>query len=278
MQAMNKQYSVLLSLYYKEKPEYLRESLDSIFCQSYLSDDVVLVEDGNVGDVLEQVVKEYEAMYPQLHGVRFEKNRGLGYALNDGLKECRHDIVARMDTDDISKPERMEKQVRYLMNHPDVDVVGTWIDEFMGDTAHVISSRKLPKCHPDIYSYGKKRNPMNHPSVMFRKNAVIAVGGYKHFLLFEDYYLWVRMLLNGARFANLPESLLFFRTSPDMFRRRGGFAYAQVEMRFFMELKKLGYITMKETFMNVVRRLPIRILPNALRNLIYKNIIRKHNK
>lgn len=272
------QYSVLLSLYYKEKPEYLRESLDSIFCQSYLSDDVVLVEDGKVGEVLEQVVKEYEAMYPQLHVVRFEKNRGLGVALNDGLKECKHDIVARMDTDDISKPKRMEKQVRYLLEHPDVDVVGSWIDEFIGDTAHVISSRKLPECPPDIYCYGKKRNPMNHPSVMFRKEAVLAVGGYKHFLLFEDYYLWVRMLLNGARFANLPESLLFFRTSSEMFRRRGGFAYALVEMRFFMELKKLGYITMKETLMNVVRRLPIRILPNALRNMIYKNIIRKHNK
>lgn len=271
---MHLQYSVLLSLYDKEKPEYLRESLDSVFSQSYLSDDVVLVEDGKVGDALESVVKEYENRYPQLHVIRFNTNRGLGYALNDGLKECRHDIVARMDTDDISKPERMERQVRFLEEHREIDVVGAWIDEFHDDTNRVLSSRKLPMTSEEIYSFGKKRNPINHPVVMFRKKAVMAVGGYLHFLLFEDYYLWVRMLLKGYHFFNLQESLLYFRTSPQMINRRGGLKYAFLELNFFVSLYKMGYTTFGETFANIARRFPIRIIPNRLRKLIYQKIIR----
>lgn len=271
---MHLQYSVLLSLYYKEKPEYLRESLDSVFSQSYVSDDVVLVEDGKVGDALESVVKEYEERYPQLHVIRFDKNRGLGYALNDGLKECRHDIVARMDTDDICKLERMEKQVRFLEEHREIAVVGAWIDEFLEDTNHILSSRKLPMTPNEIYDFGKKRNPINHPVVMFRKEAVVAVGGYQHFLLFEDYYLWVRMLLKGYKFSNLQESLLYFRTSPQMMNRRGGLKYAFLELNFFVTLYKMGYTTFGEMFLNIARRFPVRIIPNSLRNFIYQKLIR----
>lgn len=269
------QYSVLLSLYYKEKPEYLRESLDSVFNQSFLSDDVVLVEDGKVGDALECVVREYEERYPQLHVVRFEQNRGLGFALNDGLQACKHDIVARMDTDDIAKPQRMEKQVKYLVEHPEIDVVGAWIEEFVLNKEHVKSVRRLPEKHDEIYRFGKKRNPMNHPVVMFRKNAVEAVGGYKHMSLFEDYFLWVRMLLNGSKFANIQESLLFFRTSPQMYKRRGGWGYAWVEAKFMLMIYRQGYLGCMEAIMNIMRRFPIRVMPNRVRNFIYQRFIRK---
>lgn len=139
---MDTQYSVLLSLYYKEKPEYLRVSLDSIFNQTFVSDDVVLVEDGSLGDALESVVKEYEECYPQLHVVRLEKNRGLGFALNDGLTYCKHELVARMDTDDIAKPHRMEKQFAFMQAHPEIGMVGSWIDEFITDIYHVESVRR----------------------------------------------------------------------------------------------------------------------------------------
>lgn len=272
---MDVQYSVLMSLYFNEKPRYLREALESVFSQSYVSDDVVLVEDGEVGENLECVVREFEERFPQLHVVRFEKNRGLGYALNDGLKTCRHNIVARMDTDDVSKHERMAKQVSFLREHPEVDVVGAWLDEFCHDTRHVISSRKLPENAKEIYQFGKKKNPINHPTVMFRKEAVMAVGGYRHFFLFEDYYLWVRMLLNGSQFYNIQESLLYFRTSQQMMKRRGGIRYALVEVRFFRKLHQMGYTNTMETIINIARRFPVRIMPNGLRNLVYQKIIRK---
>lgn len=271
---MNLQYSVLLSLYYKEKPEYLRESLDSVFNQTLVSDDVVLVEDGKLGDALEQVVKEYEALYPQLHVIRFDVNRGLGAALNDGLKACKYDIVARMDTDDICKPYRMEKQVSYLFAHPDLDVVGSWLEEFFGDVANVISLRKLPKYSHQIYSFGKKRNPINHPTVMFRRKAILKVGGYLHFPLFEDYYLWIRMLVNGSRFYNIQESLLYFRTSPAMYNRRGGWKYAINEINFLIKMHQIGYTTVTQTMINIFRRTPVRLVPNVVRNFIYK-LIRK---
>ena len=136
-----------------------------------------------------------------------------------------------MDTDDIAKPDRFEKQLAIFLEHPEIDVVGAWIDEFEGEVSNVLSMRKVPEQHENILRFAKGRCPVNHPVVMFRKSAVLKAGGYKHFPLFEDYYLWVRMLMNGARFYNIQESLLFFRFSPDMFRRRGGWRYAVTEVR-----------------------------------------------
>jgi len=272
---MDKQYSVLLSLYYKEKPEYLRESLDSVFGQTVVSDDVVLVEDGKVGDALECVVREYEGRYPQLHVVRFEENRGLGHALNDGLRHCKHGLVARMDTDDIAKPHRMERQLEFMQGHPEISVVGAWIEEFIDDVGNVVSLRKLPENSDEIFVFGKKRNPLNHPTVMFRKQDVLKAGGYQPFPLFEDYYLWVRMLNGGFRFHNIQESLLFFRTSPAMYNRRGGWKYAMDEAGFVLTMHRMGYASLLTTVMNLLRRMPVRIMPNKIRNLVYHLIIRK---
>lgn len=160
-------YSVLISLYSKESPLHLREALDSIFSQTCRSNDVVLVEDGTLGEELELVVREYENKYPELHVVRFEKNRGLGFALNDGILECKNEIVARMDTDDIAKPERMEKQVQVMEAHPEYGMISSWIDEFITTKEHVTSVRKLPEQPEEVREYAKKRCPVNHPTVMF---------------------------------------------------------------------------------------------------------------
>ena len=127
-----------------------------------------------------------------------------------------------MDTDDIAMPERFEKQLAVFKKYPDIDVVGAWINEFEDNVSNIKSVRKLPELPDDIRQFAKRRNPINHPVVMFRKSAVLAAGGYRHFPLFEDYYLWIRMLMNGAKFYNIQESLLYFRFSPEMFKRRGG--------------------------------------------------------
>lgn len=268
-------FSVLMSLYVKEHPTYFKQSLDSIFSQTLLPTEIVLVKDGPLTKELDEVVEEFCSRNSIIKVVSLSKNQGLGKALNKGLKHCSYDLVARMDTDDIAKPYRFEKQLKIFRENTDVDVVGSWIDEFEGDSSNVISIRKLPEKHDEIYQYAQKRNPINHPVVMFKKNAVEAASGYKHFPLFEDYYLWVRMLLNGAKFYNIQESLLYFRSSSDMFKRRGGIKYACTEAKFQWHIHKLRFISLPRTCMNIAIRFGARIVPNEVRGWIYKNLLRK---
>ena len=268
-------FSVLLSLYHKESPAFLSLSLDSVFHQTLLPGEVVLVKDGPLTAELDAVVSDYAARYPILKVIPLPQNQGLGKALNEGLKHCSYDLVARMDTDDIAKPDRFEKQVKVFEEHPELDLVGAWIDEFEGTTQYVLSVRKVPETSEEIREYCRKRCPVNHPVVMFRKSAVQAAGGYQHFPLFEDYYLWVRMLMDGARFYNIQESLLYFRTSPDMFKRRGGWKYAMDELRFQGVMRKMGMIGWGRFLMNVAVRFPGRVIPNGLRGFLYKKLMRK---
>lgn len=267
-------YSVLMSLYYKEKPEFLRQALDSIFTQTVLSNDVVLVEDGWVGDELEAVVLEYECRYPQLHVVRYKKNRGLGYALNDGIKECKNEIVARMDTDDVAKPNRMEIELDVMQSHPEYGMVSSWIDEFISDTSVVTSVRKLPEMPDDVYRYAKKRCPVNHPTVMYRKKEVTDVGGYQTMYFPEDYFLWIKMLMNGCRVYNIQKSLLWFRYNPDTFARRGGWKYACDEVATQLNIYRMGFISLQTFLSNVLIRFTVRIVPNCVRGAFYRKMLR----
>lgn len=268
-------FSVLLSVYHKESPVYLCQSLDSIFNQTLLPSEVILVKDGTLTKHLDFIIEEYSKKFHQLKIVSLSVNQGLGKALNEGLKFCSYDLVARMDTDDIAKPDRLEKQIRVFQEHPELDVVGAWIDEFEETTSNIISTRKLPEVHDDICQFAKKRNPENHPVIMFRKQAVLAAGGYQHFPLFEDYYLWIRMLQNGAKFYNIQESLLYFRFSSAMFKRRGGLKYVTTELRFQNLLRNLEFITFSEYLYNVFIRVITRMMPNSLRAILYKKALRK---
>ena len=267
-------FSVLLSVYNKECPDYLSGSFESLLEQSVRPNEVVLVKDGPLTPELEAVIDDYVQKMPYLKVVPLKSNQGLGKALNEGLKHCTNDIVARMDTDDICMPNRFEKQLKVFELCPETDVVGAWISEFEGDPCNVISVRKLPETHDEIFAYGKVRCPINHPVVMFKKNAVLAAGGYMHLLLFEDYYLWVRMLLNGARFYNIQEPLLYFRASEEMFMRRGGYKYAKTEASFLWKMYKIGYVGFVPTVKNIAIRFTVRIMPNKLRSVVYKKILR----
>lgn len=268
-------YSVLLSLYYKEKPQNLREALLSVFQQTKPSNDVVLVEDGVVGSELESVVNEFEAAYPELHVVRFKENRGLGHALNDGIKACKNELVARMDTDDICKPYRMEQQLAVMESHPEYGMVSSWIDEFIKDKEHVISVRKLPEFPDEVLAYAKKRCPVNHPAVMYRRSEVLAVGGYQTKYFPEDYFLWIKMLMNGCKIYNIQESLLWFRYDPSTFDRRGGWKYACDEAATQWNAYRMGFLSLHRFIINVAIRLTTRIMPNSWRKLLYEKLLRK---
>ena len=231
-------YSVLMSLYKKEHPEYLRLALDSMINQTVKPDEIVLVEDGPLTDELIGVVEEYR---PHLHIVVNKKNLGLGLALNEGLKACRNELIARMDTDDISKPERCEKQLKRFELNPELAIVGSHIVEFVGEPSNVISQRKVPLTSEDIYEYAKKRSAFNHPAVMYRKSAVLAEGGYADLKRNQDVDLFGRMLFHGYKAENIDESLLWFRSSDELAVRRKSWENTQSYIATIRKFWKMGY-------------------------------------
>ena len=266
-------FSVLLSLYNKEIASYLVQSLNSIFSQTLLPDEVVLVKDGPLTSELENIVAEYVKRYQTIKVVPLVKNLGLGKALNEGLKYCSYDLIARMDTDDIAYSTRFEKQVKFMTEHPEIDACSSWIDEFIDTTDNIVSTKKLPESNEVIIKYAKHRSPLNHPAVMFRKKAVMAVNGYSGFP--EDYCLWVKMIMNGSKMYNFQESLLYFRYSPDMIKRRGGWKYAKDDYKTQKQFYKMGFIGLGTLIYNITIRVTVRMIPNGLRDFVYKKFLRK---
>ena len=272
-----KKYSVLMSLYKDEKPEYFRLAIDSMLNQTLQPDEIVIVKDGTLPSELEVILEEYVMCYPKImHVVGYEQNQGLGVALNFGIRHCKNDLIARMDTDDISTLDRCQKQIEIFEKFPEVDIVGGHIAEFIDETTNIISVRKVPLTHEEITIYLKKRCPFNHVAVMFKKSAVMAAGNYKEWHFNDDYYLWIRMHLFKAHFYNLDSILVFVRVGNEMYSRRGGRNYFKSEknLQKFMLLK--GLISKKVYIVNVLQRFIVQIvLPNKVRAWVYKKLIRE---
>lgn len=211
-------YSVLISVYNREKPMYLQTAIDSVFCQTLPPSEVVLVKDGPLTNELELIISSYKKTLLKI--VALPKNEGLSNALNVGLKYCSNELVARMDTDDICLPERFEKQVRFLQSHPEIDIVGSYamkIDECGNNLNELL---KVPIKHEDILRL-MWTCPMNHPTVMFRKDKILSAGGYNPDAgpRQDDYELWFRCAEKGLHFANLPEPLLHYRFFDDSIKK-----------------------------------------------------------
>lgn len=267
---MDDKYSVLMSVYYKEKPEYLQQSIESILHQTAPTDDFVLVCDGPLTPELDSVISKYAT----LHVVRLKENGGLGRALNEGMKHCQHDLIARMDSDDISRPDRCERELRVFRDHPDVDIVSGTIEEFITSPEEVYSKRVLPETSAEIVQFAKKRNPFNHPAVMYRKSAVEAAGGYRDFYLLEDYFLWIRMLLKGCEGYNIQEPVLWMRAGSDLYKRRSGWKYVESEKKLFSYMLKEKFINRGEYTSAVLSRAAGAMVPNSVRSFLYKRMLR----
>ena len=269
-------FSVLMSVYKNEKPNYLRDALDSVVHQTLMPNEIVVIKDGLLTESLENVLNEYNRKYPDLFKiVSFEKNRGLGLALRDGVFACSYEYIARMDTDDICKLDRFEKQISYLKEKPYTVLLGTWIKEFSDDKNNPDTSTKLPCEYQEIVQFAKSRNPFRHMSVIFKKQAVLDSGNYRDFLWFEDYDLWVRMIQNGYGVANIPEFLVNVRADDEMFARRGGWKYLKQDMRFQRFMFKFDYVDSFEFLSNILLRSIIRAVPNYLRVFCYNKCLRK---
>lgn len=264
-------FSVLMSIYYKEKPEYFDRSLQSVWDEQIVKpDDIILVQDGKLTDDLDKVVAKWKKKIGNIFTiVSLEQNVGLGDALNEGLKYCRYELIARMDTDDIALSERFEKQVKIFENS-DIDICSSWVSEFNDDENDIVSYRKLPEYHNDIVRFSKKRNPINHPAVMYRKSKVEQAGGYKKMMWFEDYYLWSRMMLTGVRFYNIQEPLVSMRAGYGQLERRSGLKYAFNEIKFQKRLLGLGFINRFQFMYNSLVRFCVRVLPKNFIRRIYR--------
>lgn len=271
-------YSVLMSVYAKDEPAWLQQAVQSMCAQSYLPSQFVLVEDGKLTEglyaVIEDLSKNSEVPFDI---VQIPVNGGLGPALNEGLKYCRNDLVARMDADDISLPDRSFVQVAYMMEHPECGVLSGTILEFEGkvpdDVRHCVK-KEVPLTDCEIRKYAVSRNPMNHPCVMFRKSAVLVVGGYNKVPLFEDYDLWLRMLSEkNCRMANLKEPLLLMRTD-DMYERRGGIPYVKHMIRFRCAMYQKGYVGLWKHVCITAARAVVGLLPGGMRKKIYQRKLR----
>lgn len=269
-------YSVLMSVYYKEKPEYLKQAIESIQNQTISTNDFVLVCDGPLSSELDQVIKEKQLeMGNNLNVVRLEKNGGLGNALNEGIKQCKNELVARMDSDDIAYPTRCEKQLGIFNSHPEVSICSGIVEEFT-TTPDAVDARRVPPEHnEEIIEFAKKRNPFNHPCVMYKKGAVEAVGSYQDFYLLEDYYLWLRMLMAGYQGYNIQESLLHMRAGSELYKRRAGWKYAKTQTRLFRFMKDKGFISEKQYVKSCVIRSGSALAPNWLRKMMFERVLRK---
>lgn len=269
-------YSVLMTVYYKENSEYLKQAIESIQAQTFPTDDFVLVCDGPLNQELDSVIKKkQQEMKNILNVVRLKKNAGLGNALNKGIQQCKNELVARMDSDDISYPDRCEKQLMVFNTYPEISVCSGIVEEFATNPKVVESRRVPPETQEEIREFAKVRNPFNHPCVMYKKPDVEAVGSYKDFYLLEDYYLWVRMIMAGYQGYNLQEPLLHMRAGTDMYMRRGGLKYAKTQEKLFRFMKNNGFISKGQYIKNCVIRGESSLAPNWLRKFVFEKVLRK---
>lgn len=267
-----------MSVYRNDKPVFVRRAVDSVTTeQSLKPDEVVLVVDGPVPESLSSLIKEYENVENSIFCVIWlPENKGLGNALRVGVEAAQNEIIARMDSDDVSSPDRFEKQILYMAQHPECDVLGGQISEFIDEESNIVGRRIVPCESAEVLEYLKNRCPLNHVSVMMRKEAVLRVDNYMDWHFNEDYYLWIRMAEAGYTFANIPDVLVNVRVGHDMYARRGGWKYFKSEKGLQDYMLSHRIISLPRYCYNVLGRFVVQVaMPNRLRGFIFQKLFRK---
>ncbi len=274
---MSAAYSVLMSVYAKEKPENLRESIRSMVEQTVEPDDFVIVCDGQLTTALYFVIDEFKEKYSYINVIYSEKNKGLATSLRNGLNYCKNDIVARMDSDDIAFPDRMKLQLDAFKNK-NADIVSGTVAEFDESIDNILAYKELPKTSAHIQKYARRRNPFNHPCTAFRKQQVYMAGGYLECRWFEDYYLWLRMLGRGCRAYNIKQPLVYMRAGKSMYGRRGGFEYTMEALKFRKKIYKEGFCSFSDFIAASFAHIAVGLVPNKLRIIIYSKFLRRTDR
>ena len=271
-----------MSVYKSEKAEYLQIAMNSMWNQTVPTNDFVLMCDGPLTPELDAVIEDMQAMHPDtLHVIRFEKIGGLGHALQVGVKECKNEHIARMDSDDISRPERCERELAVFSAHPELSIVGSVIEEFTeiesgtSVPSAINAKRVVPEKSEDIVTFAKHRNPFNHPSVMYKKADVLAAGNYQDVRYMQDYYLWIHMLIAGFEGYNIQEPLVWMRADSNLYKRRSGKLYRDIQLNLFKYMKDQGFISTSQYVKSCILRVGSSMAPNWLRKFVFKKVLRK---
>jgi len=278
-------FSLLMCVYEKEDPLHLKMCLDSINAQSIMPDEVVIVKDGPLTPELEDILENYRLSQKQLSQkqkspinvniIALPENVTSGPARAASVEAACYDWVAIMDSDDLCKPDRFEKQLQMIEENPELGLIGGQIAEFVDDPKVTSATRNVPTKHDDIINFAKLRSPFSQMTVMFKRAAALSAGNYRYFLWFEDYDLWTRMINNGTICANHPDVLVDARIGSGMYGRRRGFRYIRSEWRMQKQLRDLGFINIIEFVRNVILRIPIRLLPGKMIAPAYRRFTRK---
>lgn len=267
-------YSALMSVYYKEKPEYLRDSINSMINQTVMPDEIIIIEDGPLTDELNKVIKFFETKYRGLFVIeKLEHNVGLGAALNVGIKISKNELIARMDTDDISLPERCEKQLKAFEKNDKIDIIGTQIKEFINTPDNVVSSRIVPSDYEGILRFSRRRSPFNHPTVMYKKSKVLALGGYQQYGRKEDLDLFIKMVHNGYA-VNLEEALLLYRTNKDNLKRRTTWINCSEYIKIMFKFYRLGYSSIIDMIYVLFGQLSMYLMPKKITAILSNRFLR----
>jgi hypothetical protein len=266
-------FSLLIATWAGDDPAFLEEAFrSSVQDQTRRPDQVVLVQDGPVAEELAGTIRELVETSPvPVDHLRIDVNVGLGPALDRGLAACRHEIVARMDADDVSLPTRFEKQVPVI--EAGADIVGSGLLEFGANPEEVVGRRTPPTDPAEIRRVIRFRDPFNHPTVVYRRSAVQSVGGYTDMALMEDYLLFARMVDGGAEPANLAEPLVCYRVGAGAYARRGGRRLLRSEIALQHRFRQLGITTRPQYLRNLAVRGGYRLVPEPVRRVAYRALI-----
>ena len=272
--------SVLMSVYKKEKPEYFKAALESVIHQTLQPDEILVMKDGPLTTELENVLAEVSKQLSEarsktvLRTYQFEENVQLGRALRKGVELCEYDFIARMDTDDIACPERLQRQYDYLIAHPRVAALGGYIEEFCDDNSFS-NVKTMPTGLKELRSYARFRNPLNHMTVMLRRELILEAGNYRHYPFLEDYDLWGRVLAEGYQLDNLPEVLVRARVGNELYGRRGGFDYCKRYLGLRKEQHKIGLTNWIEWMIACAITIAVTVIPSGARKQVYQKVLRK---
>lgn len=273
---MTDNYSVLMSVYYKADPRFLIESIDSMLRQTAGTNDFVIVCDGQLTQELDDILAKYDQSFPGLFNIiRLEKNVGIGQAANIGIHECKNELVAKMDADDISVEDRCEHQLECFRKNPELALLGGYIDEFDEDPKKPFSVRSVPLKYEDILRYTKRRQSFNNMTVMYRRSAVIAVGGYRDFRRAEDYDLYLRLLHAGYYAENLPECLVKARVNNGAFARRASMDTLKGCVRSRWYAHSIGFSSLMDFLICVLGEVLIIISPPKFQQFLYLHFLRE---
>lgn len=270
-------FSVLMSVYAGEQPTYLKEALGSIGEQTLLPKQLVIVKDGPLTPELEKVLLDFKTAFSQHIQIDFVvlvEQLHLGPALNEGLKYCQHDLVARMDSDDHCLTQRFEIQLAAIGKQPEVKIMGAQIQEFNEDWQTVVDFRQVPQTPAEIYAFSRKRNPMNHMSVLFKKDYIDYLGGYQDIPGFEDYDLWLRALKDNPQVIRNVSQVLVAARVGRLQDRRGGWRYLKQNGYARCHFYHQHLIGGRALAMGLVGSTVVSCSPAWLRKKVYQKFLR----